>query len=144
MGQMRISSRQWTRYLADVGLPTLAYLLSVAVSALLALRMDPGVARMLVAALPVPAIAWLAYAEWRRLRRRDELRQRIELEAMTTGFGVSFGVVVALVFIGLHGDLDIPLYVAAFVMAACWMGAQFWVRARYRYGWLQSDRDEPS
>lgn len=144
MGQMRISHRQWTRYLADVGLPTLAYLVSVAASALLAHGMEPGIGRLLVAALPVPSIAWLAYAEWRRLRRRDELRQRIEMEAMTLGFGVSFIVVVALVFLDLHGDLDIPLYVAAFVMAACWIGAQIGVRARYRYGWLQSDRDEPS
>lgn len=144
MGQMRISHRQWTRYLADVGLPTLAYLLSVVLSALLAERLQPGPWRMLAAALPVPAIAWLAYAEWKRLRRRDELRQRIELEAMTIGFGVSFGVVVALVFLDLNGDVNIPLHVAAFVMAACWMGAQIWVRARYRYGWLQSDRDEPS
>ncbi|HUD42836.1 MAG TPA: hypothetical protein VMR06_12670 [Dokdonella sp.] len=141
---MRISHRQWTRYLADVGLPMLAYLLSVLGSALFAQRMPPGPWRMLVAALPVPAIAWLAYAEWKRLRRRDELRQRIELEAMTIGFGVSFAVVVALVFLDLHGGVNIPLHVAAFVMAACWIGAQIWVRARYRYGWLQSDRDEPS
>lgn len=142
MRQMRISRQQWTRYLADVGPPMVAYLLSVVVSALLAHRAPPGLWRLLAAALPMPAIAWLAYAELRRLRRRDELRQRIELEAMTIGFGVSFGVVVSLVFLDLHGGVHIPLYVAAFVMAACWMGAQIWVRARYRYGWLQNDRDE--
>lgn len=135
-------NKQWSRYLRDVGPPVLTYVAVVVASSLLARRMEPGVLRVLVAALPLPTIVWLAYAEVARLRKRDELRQRIELEAMTIGFGLSFGVIVMLVFLDLHGAIHIPLSVAAFVMAGCLLAAQIWVRARYRYGWLQSDRDE--
>ena len=84
----------------------------------------------------------MAWVELRRLRRRDELRQRIELEAMTIAFAISFGIVAGLTFIGLYGAITLPLHVAAFVMAACWIGAQLWVRARYGYWWRQDGEEE--
>ena len=40
----------------------------------------------------------LTRAEPMRLRRRDELRQRIEMEAMTIAFALSFGLVAMLTF----------------------------------------------
>ncbi len=129
------------RYLADTLPATLAYFASVLVAALLSERVDTGVQRMLIGVLPLPALAWMAWVELRRLRRRDELRQRIELEAMTIAFAISFGVVAALTFIALYGAIELPLHVATFIMAACWIGAQVWVRARYRYWWFQSDRE---
>lgn len=123
------------RYLADTWLPTLAYFASVIAAALLSKHTDSNLLRGLAGALPLPALAWMAWVELKRLRRRDELRQRIELEAMTIAFAVSFGVVAALTFIGLYGAIQLPLHVAAFVMATCWIGAQLWVRARYGYWW---------
>lgn len=132
------------RYIADTWLPTLAYFASVVAAALLSARADSHLLRGLAGALPLPALAWMAWVELQRLRRRDELRQRIELEAMTIAFAISFGVVAALTFIGMYGALDLPLHLAAFIMAACWIGAQLWVRARYRYWWLQGgDEDSP-
>ncbi len=130
------------RYLADTWLPTLAYFAAVVAAALLSERTASPVLRVLAGALPLPALAWMAWVELKRLRRRDELRQRIELEAMTIAFAVSFGVVAALTFIGMYGALELPLHLAAFIMAVCWIGAQLWVRARYRYWWLQGDDPE--
>ena len=134
--------KPWQRYLIDTGPPTIAYVASVVASALICKQMEPGVLRVLMAMLPVPAIAWMAHAEIMRLRRRDELRQRIELEAMTAAFAVSFGLVVMLTFLNLHGAIVVPIEVAAVLMAVCWVGAQFWVRARYRYWWHQPDNEE--
>ena len=132
------------RYIADTWAPTLAYFASVIAAALLSERTDSPLLRGLAGALPLPALAWMAWVELRRLRRRDELRQRIELEAMTIAFAISFGIVASLTFIGLYGAITLPLHVAAFVMAACWIGAQLWVRARYGYWWRQDgDEDSP-
>ncbi len=134
--------RQFSRYVAAMAWPTAVYFLSVIVAALLTKRMDPGWPRMLVAALPLPAIVWLAQAELVRLQRRDELRQRIEQEAMTIAFATSFCVVAMLAFLDLFGALTISVPGVALLMALCWIGAQCWVRARYRYSWLQRDEDE--
>lgn len=130
------------RYLADTWLATLAYFASVIAAALLSKQIDSLLLRALVGALPLPALMWMAWVELKRLRRRDELRQRIELEAMTIAFAISFGVVAALTFIGLYGAIELPFHVAAFIMATCWIGAQVWVRARYRYWWLQDGDDD--
>ena len=129
------------RYLADTWMPTLAYFASVLAAALLSDRVEATALRAVIGALPLPALAWMAWVELERLRRRDELRQRIELEAMTIAFAISFGAVAALTFIGMYGALDLPFHLAAFIMAACWIGAQVWVRARYRYWWLQSETE---
>lgn len=135
-------SKPWQRYLIDVGPAALGYFAAVIVSALISKQMEPGVLRVLVAALPLPAIVWMARAEIVRLRRRDELRQRIELETMTIAFAVSFGLVVMLAFLDMNGAIDVPMTVAAMLMAACWVGAQVWVRMRYRYWWSHSESEE--
>lgn len=134
--------KPWQRYLIDVGPAALAYFATVIVSALVSKQMEPGVLRVLVAALPLPAIVWMARAEIVRLRRRDELRQRIELETMTIAFAVSFGLVVMLAFLDMNGAIDVPMSVAAMLMAACWVGAQVWVRMRYRYWWSHSESED--
>lgn len=128
---------QLRRYVADVGWQTAAYFASVIVAALLTKHMQPGELRLLAAALPIPSILWLAQAELRRLRRRDELRQRIELEAMAAAFSVSFCLIVMLTFLKMFADVDTGIEIVALLMGACWIGAQTWVRARYRYGWCE-------
>ena len=129
------------RYIADTWKPTLAYFACVAAAAVLSERTESTWLRILAGALPLPALAWMAWVELERLRRRDELRQRIELETMTIAFAISFGIVAALTFIGLYGRIDLPLHLAALVMAASWIGAQLWVRARYHYWWRQEGED---
>src|SRR5690606_8182613 len=124
---------RYQRYLLDMGPVTSFYIASVIVAGVLSKRMDPGGLRILIAMIPLPSIAWMAYAEMRRLRRRDELRQRIEVEAMTIAFSISFCVIVMLTFLDLFGALKTTLPVAALIMGACWLGAQIWVRLHYRY-----------
>ncbi len=129
------------RYIADTWMPTLAYFACVTAAAVLSERTESTLLRMVAGTLPLPALAWMAWVELKRLRRRDELRQRIELEAMTIAFALSFGIVAALTFIGMYGAIELPLYLAAFIMALCWIGAQLWVRARYHYWWRQDGED---
>lgn len=121
------------KYLFDIGPALLLYLASVVVAALLAKRMEAGPLRTLVAALPVPSILYLAYAELMRLRRRDELRQRVEIEAITIAFSISFCLIVMLCFLEMLGGIRVPITVAALLMTACWAGAQLAVRVRYRF-----------
>ena len=124
---------RYKRYLIDMGPVTLFYIASVVAAGVLSKRMDPGVLRLLAAMIPLPSIVWMAYAEMRRLRRRDELRQRVEVEAMTIAFSISFCVIVMLTFLDLFGALKTTIPVAGLIMALCWIGAQMWVRLRYRY-----------
>ena len=137
-------NRQLKRYVADVadvGWPSAAYFASVIAAALLTRHVAPGTPRLLLAALPLPAILWLARAELLRLRRRDELRQRIELEAITAAFSVSFCLVIMLTFLKQFAEVDIGIEVVALLMGACWIGSQTWVRARYRYGWCEEKQE---
>ena len=131
-----------TRYVADVGWPTAAYFASVLLAGWLTRQLEPGALRVAVAALPLPALAWMARAELMRLRRRDELRQRIEMEAMTIAFALSLGLVAMLAFFDLFGVFAVRLPAVAVLMTACWSGAHLWVRARYRYGWRADAGDE--
>lgn len=129
---MNVMNR-WKRYLIDMGPVTLFYIASVLIAGVVSKRMDPGALRILVAMIPLPSIAWMAYAEMRRLRKRDELRQRIEVEAMTIAFSVSLCVIVMLTFLDLFDAMKTTIPVAGLIMCACWLGAQIWVRLRYRY-----------
>ncbi|MBX3698067.1 MAG: hypothetical protein R3F08_08060 [Dokdonella sp.] len=124
---------RWKRYLTDIGPAMLFYLASVIIAALLTKRIEPGAMRTLAAMLPLPSIVYLGYAELRRLRRRDELRQRIEIEAITIAFSVSFCLILMLCFLDLFGAFPVPVSVAAFLMTLCWAGAQLWVRMRYHF-----------
>ena len=128
-----------SRYLRDVGPASIAYFISVAAAALLSKRVELFWLRCLIGLMPLPTIAWLAWAEFSRLRRRDELRQRIELEAMAIGFLVSILGVAMLAFFDLFGIVKLGMPVAALFMSACWACAQVWVRTRYRYWWSDAE-----
>jgi len=134
-------NRSLSRYFAVMGPPTIAYFVSVAVAGVLCKSMQPGGLRLLAAMLPLPSILWLAWAELARLRRRDELRQRIEQEAMTIAFSISFCVAAMLAFLDMFGAFQTPIPAITLIMAACWSGAQIWVRMRYRYGWQPVDEE---
>ncbi len=121
------------RYMIDVGPPMLFVVLSLIVAGEVSKRMDPGSLRILVALIPLPSIIWMAYTEVRRLRRRDELRQRIEVESMTIAYLVSLGVILMLTILDLFGGMEIPLPIALLVMSVCGLGAHIWVRLRYRF-----------
>lgn len=132
------------RYLVEVGPATLFYFVSVTIAMLLAKRMDPGLPRLLVCLMPLPSIICLAWAEIRRISRRDELRRRIEVEAITVAFVLSFGVLVTLTFLELGKALTLPMpfATAALLMSACWIIAHIIVRSRYQYWGVLSDKGQ--
>jgi hypothetical protein len=130
----------WKRYLIDMGPATGLYLASVIAASLLSQTIEPGPLRNLCALLPVPSILFMAHAELQRLRGRDELRQRIELEAMTIAFSVSICAITMLAFLDLLAGVAITMPAAALLMAASWIGAQLWTRLRYQYWWQQDEK----
>jgi hypothetical protein len=137
-------SYPFARYIRDVGPASAAYVLSVVGAALLVKEVDTYWLRVLVAAIPLPAIAWLAWAEFSRLRRRDELRQRVELEAMTIAFSVSLFGILMLGYFEMFGVFQVGMQTAAIFMLMCWFGAQLFVRMRYRYWWSDADSSDHS
>lgn len=133
--------RQMWRYWADMGWPTAAYVASVIAAIWLQRHLGAGWPRLAVALLPLPAVIWMAAAELARLRRRDELRQRIEMEVMTVAFALSFLLMVMAFFLHELAGLRFEPSSAVLFMSGSWIVGQVWVRARYRHGWLQ-DEDE--
>lgn len=124
---------RYLRNLRDMGPVNSFHVASVIVAGASSKRMDPDGLRILVAMIPLPAIAWMACAEMRRLRRGDELRLRIEAEAMMIAFPISFCVIVMPTFLDLFGALKITLPIAVLIMGACWIGAQIRARRHYLY-----------
>ena len=131
----------WKRYLIDMGPVSVFYVVSVLAASLLSKYLEPGLLRNLCAALPLPSILWMAHAELKRLRQRDELRQRIELEAMTIAFSVSICAITMLAFLELLAGIAITMPYAALLMVTCWIGAQLWTRLRYQYWWEHDDSE---
>ena len=124
---------QLRRYIADTGPASLTFFASVIGEMLLAKRVEPGLVRVLVCLIPLPSVLWLAWVEISRLRRRDELRQRIEVEAIAIAFAMSFVIVVTLTFLELGNAFSVQASTVSLVMAACWVAAQIIVRTRFRY-----------
>ena len=98
---------QLRRYIADTGPASLTFFASVIGAMLLAKRVEPGLVRVLVCLIPLPSVLWLAWVEISRLRRRDELRQRIEVEAIAIAFAMSFVIVVTLTFLELGNAFSV-------------------------------------
>lgn len=88
--------------------------------------------RALIAVSPAPFLLGFVWLKYSRLRRTDELRQRMELEA---GLVALIASIVLLTVLGLLDDLGVvrlPLIAAAPLMALLYLGAQVWAHRRYR------------
>ncbi|WP_300615941.1 hypothetical protein [Dokdonella sp.] len=88
--------------------------------------------RALVALSPMPFIAGLAYLEYLRIRRTDELRQRMELEAGMAGLVVSILVLTTLGLLDNAGLVRVPLMLAPPLMCVFYVCAQVWAHRHYR------------
>lgn len=89
---------KWYQYRRSVGL-TLAgpWLLAWGISAVLLATLDLGtVPRAVVALLPLPAFAWFLWRYVRYIRTLDELRHRIELEALAIAFPLAVALLMGL------------------------------------------------
>ncbi len=76
---------------------------------------------------------WAGWVEFSQLRRCDELRRRLELEAMMLSFIVATGVILGLFFANALKLLAVSFAAAPFVMVGSYVACQLWTRLRYRY-----------
>ncbi len=117
----------WANALLLAGyVPTIAFALSKMES------IHSPTLRALAALSPMPFIAGFVYIEYLRVRRTDELRQRMELLAGVIGFVVATLVLMALGLLDRVGVVHVPLVMAAPIMCGIYALAQIWAHRRYR------------
>lgn len=88
--------------------------------------------RALVAISPVPFLLGFIWLKYSRIRRTDELRQRMELEA---GLVALIASILLLTVFGLLDDLGVvhlPFIAAVPLMGLLYLGAQVRAHRRYR------------
>jgi hypothetical protein len=118
----------------ELGLATLAYVLSVIVSNLL---QDPSLGRgssiaIAIALIPVVFMCLMALAVVRQLRRLDELAQRIQLEALGLAFVASALITFSYGFLETQGFPRLSMFYVWPLMGSLWaLGCVLGVR-RYR------------
>jgi len=93
---------------------------------------QPAPLRALAALSPMPFVLAFGWIEYRRIRRADELRQRVELEAGLIGLVASIVVVTALGLLDNAGLVHLPLLLVAPLMCAIYVAAQMLAHWRYR------------
>ncbi len=81
--------RQNRAGLRDAAPAVIALIVSEIIVASLDLRADTNRWHLAVALLPVIPAIWLAWAQWRMLRRSDEFQRTAHLEALAIGFAVA-------------------------------------------------------
>lgn len=87
--------------------------------------------RAAVALAPVLPVIGFVVLEFTRIRAADELRQRIELEAATSGLAVGVPLLLALGLLDKAGLVHVDLLAAPLLLIAIYVLAQ--VRAHWRY-----------
>ncbi len=88
--------------------------------------------RILAALAPMPFVLAFGWLEYHRIRRTDELRQRMELEAGMLALGVSFLVLTAVGLLDNAGIVHVPLLLAIPLMSLIYIVAQVVAHRRYR------------
>lgn len=117
----------WATVLLTLGfVPTLTFAMSRMASI-----QSPSL-RVLAALSPMPFVAGLAYLEYLRIRRTDELRQRMELEAGLVALVFSILALTALGLLDRAGVVRVPLMLAPPLMCVFYLGAQVWAHRNYR------------
>lgn len=120
------------RYLRDVSLPMLLLSVVLALMSLFAKQVDPAGRIGFLLALTL-CYGWMGWTEFRHLRQCDELRRRLELEAMMLAFIASIGVLLLLFFADSLKLLVVPFAAAPLTLGGCYMACVLWTRLRYRY-----------
>lgn len=120
------------RYAHHLWLPTTVMLVVVVLFELYARQLSPAGRLFAVVAL-MASYAWTGWAEFRHMRCMDEMRRRLEMEAMVAAFIAGAGLVLALFFLDALGLVVVPFAAAPMALFACYVLAQLWARLRYRY-----------
>lgn len=120
------------RYARHMWLPTTVMVVVVLAFSLFARRLPPA-GRIAAVAVLMAAYAWTGWAEFRHMQRMDEMRRRLEMEAMVLAFIGGAGVVLALFFLNALKVAAVPFVAAPVVLLGCYVLAQLWARLRYRY-----------
>ena len=117
----------WASTLLMLGyVPTIVF----AMSKMASIQSPP--LRALIALSPMPFVLGFVYVEYTRIRRTDELRQRVELEAGLIGLVVSILVLTALGLLDNAGVIELPLLLAAPLMCVFYFCAQIWAHRHYQ------------
>lgn len=122
----------WTQYTRAILPPTVLTVALAMCMHAFGHGQGPGVRLALVVAL-MASYAWLGWTEYRQILRRDELRRRLEMEAMMLAFIASVGVTLTLFFLHAFELVQEPPVAALMVQMGCYVVAQLLVRFRYRY-----------
>lgn len=125
-------SKLLRRYARHMWLPTTVMLVVVVLFSRYAKHLPPA-GRMLAVAALMASYAWTGWAEFRHMRCMDEMRRRLEMEAMVLAFIAGAGVVLALFFVKALKLAQVPFVAAPLVLFGCYVLAQLWARLRYRY-----------
>jgi hypothetical protein len=120
------------RYARHMWLPTTTMLVVLVLFTRYARQLSPA-GRMLAVAALMASYAWTGWAEFRHMRCMDEMRRRLEMEAMVLAFIAGAGAVLALFFVKALKLAEVPFVAAPVVLFGCYVLAQLWARLRYRY-----------
>ena len=119
-------------YLRAVWLPAVALIVSIGLYAAAAHRLGPG-GRVAALVLMMACYVWAGWAEFRHMQRMDEMRRRLEMEAMVLAFIAGTGVILALYLAQAARLATVPFAAAPLTLWCCYVLAHLWARLRYRY-----------
>lgn len=109
----------------------LAYVLAMVFD----VQLDPATPlplRVLAALLPAILIIGFVVLEFRRIRKTDELRQRMELEAGMLTLAIAVPVLTGVGLLDDAGLIDVPFLMAVPVLMGIYIAAQAWAHRRYQ------------
>ncbi|WP_054891535.1 MULTISPECIES: hypothetical protein [unclassified Pseudomonas] len=120
------------RHVISFVLFLVAYMACVLVSSHFLVSMAPGIAKTLVALVPVPAMIGMAWAVVRQLRSLDEMVRRIQLEALGLAFVATALLTFSYGFLETAGFPRLSMFMVWSLMGPLWALGTFIGVRRYR------------
>ncbi|UGB38302.1 hypothetical protein [Frateuria soli] len=120
------------RYARRLWLPTTVMLVVVVLFLRYARELSPA-GKLIAAAALLASYAWTGWAEFRHMQLMDEMRRRLEMEAMVLAFIAGTGIVLGMFFLNALKLVAMPFAAAPMALFGCYVLAQLWARLRYRY-----------
>jgi len=124
--------KQNRNYLRAVRLPMAVLLLAIALFGVAMHHLGP-IGRVAALAVLMGCYVWTGWAEFQQIQRMDEMRRRLEMEAMVVAFIAASGVILLLFFVQSIKLARVPFVVAPLALWGCYLLAHVWARLRYRY-----------